>query len=261
MCNADVIYVQTLFPKDRSFFYTPAAMIGLALVTFTTPMAAVMFPKIVQSAARTEKTDALRHALAATALLVAVTAIACTLLPQLPLRIIYFRSPVYWQSAPLVPWFAWSLLPLILANVLISNLLARARYQVVPWAVLVAAGYATALFLLREQVLHFGADDFLGGFKVVIGTLGGFSVLLLIVAVLCTFGNAPRPNRPSARLIVPGPKARRPWLLPGRGAAGVRGVSYRSSLPVGATVSASGKTANRKGGVAPRTGEYQGPRD
>ena len=45
MCNFDVVYVQTIFAKEESKFYVPAAMIGLALVTFTTPLASVMFPK------------------------------------------------------------------------------------------------------------------------------------------------------------------------------------------------------------------------
>jgi O-antigen/teichoic acid export membrane protein len=159
MGNADVIYVQSVFAKGESPFYMAAAMIGLALVTFTTPLAAVMFPKIVRSAARTEKTNALQHALAATALLGGLAAVACTLGPALPLRIIYFRNSVYWASAPLVPWFAWCLLPLILTNVLISNLLARERFRIVPWALIVAIGYGATLLALRERITAFSARD------------------------------------------------------------------------------------------------------
>jgi O-antigen/teichoic acid export membrane protein len=159
MCNADVIYVQSIFSKDETRFYMAAAMIGLALVTFTTPMASVMFPKIAQSAARTEKTDALRHALATTALLGGLAAGACTLLPALPLRIIYFRNADYWASAPLVPWFAWALLPLIVANVLIGNLLARDRFRIVPWTVLVAIGYGTTLLMLSERITALSPQD------------------------------------------------------------------------------------------------------
>lgn len=159
MYSSDVVYVQTMFSKDESPFYTPAAMIGLALVTFTTPLAAVMFPKVVQSAARSEKSDALRHALTATALLGVIAAVACTLLPELPLRIIYFRNAIYWKSAPLVPWIAWALLPLIVANVLINNLLARARFRIVPWILFVAAIYGGALFTLKDRLLFFSGAD------------------------------------------------------------------------------------------------------
>jgi O-antigen/teichoic acid export membrane protein len=187
MANADVIYVQSLFSKEQSPLYMAPAMIGLALVAFTTPMTSVMFPKIVQSAARTEKTNALGQALAATALLGGLAAIACTLLPWLPLRIIYFRNSDYWVSAPLVPWFAWSLLPLILANVLMGNLLARERFRVVPWALLVALGYGAALAALKGRITALTGAEVFQGYKIVIGTLGAFSWLLLLVAVWCTF--------------------------------------------------------------------------
>jgi O-antigen/teichoic acid export membrane protein len=160
MVNADVIYVQTVYAREDIPFYTPVAMLGLAMVTFTMPMAAVMFPKIVQSAALTEKTNAMQHALAATALLGVLSALVCTVFPELPLRIIYFREPLYWRSAPLVPWIAWCILPLILANVLISNLLARNRFKVVPWLIAIAVAYGAALGALKDKLQLFYPDDF-----------------------------------------------------------------------------------------------------
>jgi len=185
MSNADVVYVQGVFAADKTPLYMPAAMIGLALVTFTTPLSAVMFPKIVRSAALTQDTRALRQALGATALLGGAAALACTVLPKLPLQIIYFSKPIYWTAAPLVPWFTWSLLPLILANVLLSNLLARARFGVVPWAVLVATGYGVALAVLKPRLS--GMDDTMAGFRAVVQTLGVFSLLLLAVAAIFTW--------------------------------------------------------------------------
>jgi O-antigen/teichoic acid export membrane protein len=194
MTTADVVYVQTVCAKDQTPFYTPAAMVGLALVTFTTPLASVMFPKVVESAALTQQSDALRHALVATALLGGLAAVACSLLPELPLRIIFFRNSLYWRSAPLVPWIAWCLLPLVLANVLISNLLARDRFKVVPWLLVVGAAYAITLILLRAQVAS--AEGF-AGFKLVIGLLGIFSSLLLAVAVWFTSRMKNGPGIPS----------------------------------------------------------------
>ena len=184
MSNADVVYVQSVFSADKTPLYMPAAMIGLALVTFTTPLASVMFPKVVRSAALTQSTRALQQALGATGLLGAAAALACTVLPELPLRIIYLSKPIYWAAAPLVPWFTWCLLPLVLANVLLSNLLARERFAVVPWASLVAVGYGIALSALKPRLLHLGD---LTAFRTVIQTLGGFSLLLLAVAVLFTW--------------------------------------------------------------------------
>jgi O-antigen/teichoic acid export membrane protein len=184
MSNADVVFVQGVFTVDQTFLYMPAAMIGLALVTFTGPLAAVMFPKVVRSVALTQDTRALRQALAATAFLGAAAAIACTLLPRLPLRIIYFSKPEYWQAAPLVPWFVWCLLPLVLANVLISNLLARQRFAIVPWLILVAAGYGLALAAWKPHLL---AVEPFQAFRRVIQTLGAFSLALFGVAALFTW--------------------------------------------------------------------------
>jgi O-antigen/teichoic acid export membrane protein len=181
MSNADVVYVQGVFAANKTPLYMPAAMIGLALVTFTTPLAAVMFPKVVRSAALTQDTRALRQALGATALLGGAAALACTILPKLPLQLIYLSKPIYWAAAPLVPWFTWSLLPLILANVLLFNLLARERFAVVPWTILVAVGYAVALALLKPRLR--GMED-MSAFRTVVQTLGTFNLLLLAVSAI-----------------------------------------------------------------------------
>ena len=184
MSNADVVFVQSTFSAEQTPLYMPAAMIGLALMTFTGPLTSVMFPKIVRSVALTQDTRALRQALGATALLGAAAAFACTLLPKLPLRIIYFSKPEYWDAAPLVPWFVWSLLPLVLANVLISNLLARERFAIVPWLGLVGLGYGAGLAAWKP---HLVVMEQFQAFRTVIQTLGAFSLLLLGVATFFTW--------------------------------------------------------------------------
>jgi len=174
--NADVIFVRSVFPENVSQgFYNPAAMMGFALMQFTVPLASVMFPKIVHSLARSEKTDALRLTLLSTALLGGLAAIVCTLWPALPLRILYFSRPELWQAAPLVPWFVWGMLPLTLANVLIWNLLARARYAIVPWLMVVMAAYGTAMSYCQNSLLS------------VVQNLGVFSLITLGVAAWFTW--------------------------------------------------------------------------
>ena len=189
MCSADVVFVQALFSPDQTKRYMPAAMIGLALITMTMPMAAVMFPKVVRSAALAQDTRAVRLALGATALVGVAAALACTLFPSLPLRIIYITRPEYWAAAPLVPWFAWSLLPLVLANVLIANLLARERFAIVPLLMLVALSYGGALALLKPYLLDV---DAFRAFKAVVQTLGVFSLCLLGVAAVFTWAERDR---------------------------------------------------------------------
>jgi len=148
-----------------------------------------MFPKVVRSAALAQDTRAVRLALGATVLVGSLAVLACTLFPSLPLRIIYFTKPEYWAAAPLVPWYAWSLLPLVLANVLIANLLARERFAVVPLLVLVAVSYGGALALLKPLLLD--VDTF-RAFKTVVQTLGVFSLCLLGVAAVFTWAERDR---------------------------------------------------------------------
>ena len=175
MLAADMIFVQRFFPAEQTGFYAAAGMIGRALVYFTMPVAAVMFPKLARSQATGEKSNALLLALGITALAGAGAALICTLFPSLPLRVIYDRS--FWEiSTPLVPWFAWCMLPLTLSTVLINSLMAQSRFVAVPWLVLVAVGYGVALYLRHET------------FTQVIQTLGIFSTLLLIVCAWFTWG-------------------------------------------------------------------------
>jgi O-antigen/teichoic acid export membrane protein len=177
MLSADMIVVRGLFSQEGGTgLYAAAGMIGRALVFFTIPLTAVMFPKIARSAARAEKTDVLMYALGATAALGGSAALFCTLFPKLPLWVVY--GPSFYEIAPLVPWFAWCMLPLTLANLLISNLMARERYSAVPWLVLVAAGYGCSLLGLGNVYVEAGK----GAFKLVVQTLGVFSLLLLAVA-------------------------------------------------------------------------------
>jgi len=175
MLSADMVFVQSFFSKEQTGYYAAAGMIGRALVFFTLPLTAVMFPKVVQSAARAEKTDVLAQALGVTALAGGAAAIGCTLFPSLPLRIVYDKSFLD-VATPLVPWFAWCMLPLTLANVLINGLLARAQFRSVPWLVAVAAGYGVTLYLRHDS------------FKTVIQTLGIFGLLMVGVCAWFTWG-------------------------------------------------------------------------
>ena len=178
MC-ADMLVVQSNFSSEITPFYAAGAMIGVALVTFTTPLAAVMFPKIVRSLARSEKTDALVLAMGTTVLLAGLAAVGCTLFPELPLRIMFFKNPDYLKAAPLVPWFMWCMVPLTLANVLVGNLLGREQLAAVLWLVAVAAGYGVTLsvFVHADQAMEpFRA------FRTVVQILVLFGLLLLAVA-------------------------------------------------------------------------------
>jgi hypothetical protein len=184
MSTGDVTFVRVVFAGDLQRFYMPASLVGLALMTFATPLAAVMFPKVARSVALRGRSKAMPLALGVTLGVGALAATACTVFPELPLRIIYSRTPENWVAAPLVPWFAWALLPLMIATVLVNNLLAQSRFRVVPWVVAVGVLYVTLLALLRGPML--AAADPMNGFRMLLGTVGACNALLLAVAAVFT---------------------------------------------------------------------------
>jgi O-antigen/teichoic acid export membrane protein len=182
MTTLDVIYVRSVFPEEQSTqLYNPASMIGLALMVVTTPLVQVMFPKVARSAALTQGSRAMILALVAAATVGALAAVICTLMPELPLRVISFNNPAYLGASPLVPWFAWALLPLMLAMVLANNLLAQGRFAVVPWLALVAALYCGALLVWRSYLP--GLEP-LVAFKGLLVTLGTANLSLLALTIL-----------------------------------------------------------------------------
>ena len=184
MINADMLFVQNYFTENQARYYAAVAMVGVGLVTFTAPMAAVMFPKLVHSRAKGQHSDSFILALIGTAMLGIVAALICTLLPSLPLRIMFFNKPDLWASAQLVPWFMWCMLPVTLANVLIADLLAKQRFQVVFWAVLTAICYGISIDYYLTNVPK--ADHF-AAFKGVILRLGISSSLLLAVSAAYSY--------------------------------------------------------------------------
>jgi O-antigen/teichoic acid export membrane protein len=171
--------VQRYFPKgDETGFYGAAGTIGRAVFFFLAPLTTVMFPKIAHSAARSEKTNVLMQALGVTALLGIGAAVGCTLFSELPFRIMY-SDEKYLAAAPLVPLFAWCMLPLPLATVLINNFLARRRFGIVGWLVGIAALYYLTLRHVAQQQPQ--------RFENIIWTLGAFSLLLLTVCLVFTW--------------------------------------------------------------------------
>jgi O-antigen/teichoic acid export membrane protein len=152
---------------------------GFAIIQFIAPVALVMFARLVKSSARSEGTSSLGLTLKMTILFGVAAGIGCTLFPELPLRIIYFPRPKMWEAAPLVPWFAWALLPWTVANVLVQNLLAQGKFRVATWIILVPAGYAAALCLQASTLITMKAFD---GFIRVIITLGVANTVLCLVA-------------------------------------------------------------------------------
>jgi O-antigen/teichoic acid export membrane protein len=196
MVAADMIMVRMVFDSQTGY-YGAAGMIGRGLVIFTAPVAVVVFPKIVSSVARSSRSNVLGMAVIATAAFGAAAALAASFAAwatpwvletvtastaSTPALWATFRAKLIAHREPLllvtrlIPGFVWSMLPFAVANVLIYNLLARRATRAIPWLVLVAVAYATALS-------HF---VFMGSFAVVQTVIAVFALLLLGTALFFT---------------------------------------------------------------------------
>jgi O-antigen/teichoic acid export membrane protein len=142
------------------------------------PLAAVMFPKIVHAAAKSEKTNLFNLVVLGTAVLAICGGLGLWLVGPLVIKLVY--KSTYLGAATLIPWYAGAMVPLAMANVLVNDLLARARFGVVPWMVLLAAAYG---FTLPAMLNHFP-----GRLEVVLQTLGVFNLLLFLVCAWFTWG-------------------------------------------------------------------------
>jgi O-antigen/teichoic acid export membrane protein len=212
MSSIDTLFVQGLFADSApTALYGGAMLTGFAIIQFIAPVALVMFARAAQSVARQQRSDSLGMTLTATILFGCVAAVGCTLFPKLPLRLMYFTNPEMWKAAPLVPWFAWALLPLTVANVLVQHILARAQFKAVPWLMLVPAVYAAALCLQAPALVQMPRFD---AFIRVIQTMGLASTLLCVLAAHFSRG------RPAA-------------TVSGRDSDAARAVSHTASSPVG----------------------------
>ena len=233
MSSLDMIFVQALFTDARqTALYGGAMLTGFAIIQFIAPVALVMFARVAQNVARSEQGGSLAVTLAATILFGALAAIGCTILPVLPLRLMYFGNPEMWKAAPLVPWFAWSLLPLTVANVLVQNILARGRFRAVLWLVLVPPLYAAALCLQAPALVRMNIFD---AFIRIIQTLGAASALLCLLAAW--FSRQPSPLTSSDRI-----------------SAWVPAISDKSIPPAAQNTAAASSVANKSTALGSQTG-------
>ena len=122
--TADTMFVKAYFDEAQAGFYVGAGTLSRALMWFVLPLAAVMFPRIVHSAARSEKTNLLGVVMMGTAILAAIGAASLAVLGPWVVRIVFKESFVE-VATSLLPWYAGAMVPLAMANVLLNNLLAR----------------------------------------------------------------------------------------------------------------------------------------
>jgi hypothetical protein len=142
------------------------------------PMAAVMFPKLVHSSAKSEKTNLMGIVVLGTGVLAACGMLGLWWVGPWVVKLIY-KSGDVGETMRLIPWYAGAMVPLALANVLVNDLLARSRFRVVPAMVVLAVAYG---FTLPFMLNHFP-----GRLEVALQTLGAFNLLLLAICAWFAF--------------------------------------------------------------------------
>jgi O-antigen/teichoic acid export membrane protein len=173
--TADTMLVRGCFSGADSAHYVSAGTLARASMWLVGPLAAVMFPKIVHAKAKGEKSDLMGIVLVGTVILAAGGAIGLWVLGPWVVRLVFGPSYVLADSI-LLPWYAWAVVPLCVANVLLTNLLARAMFKVVPALCVLAVVYVVALSRFHNTPVT------------VIQTLGVCNVLLLAVCAFYTWG-------------------------------------------------------------------------
>jgi O-antigen/teichoic acid export membrane protein len=172
--TADTMFVKAYFSGDDSAFYVSAGTLSRGLMWLVVPLATVMFPKIVHSVARSEKSNLLGVVLLGTAILAAGGALGLTILGPWIIKLIYSKAYVS-VAASVLPWYAWAMVPLSLAYALVNNLLARSQFRTVPVLVVLAVAYGLALTQFHDSLIT------------VLKTLGVFNLLLLVACAWFTF--------------------------------------------------------------------------
>jgi hypothetical protein len=143
------------------------------------PLASVMFPKIVQSRVRRDSNNLFGLVVLGTAALGIMGIVTLWVAGPLVVGIVYKSGDIAGTVA-LIPWYASAMVPLAMANAMINDLLARARFGAVPFLVAVALAYAFSLPAILNR--------FPGRPEVLLQTLGGFNLLLLAVCAWFKWG-------------------------------------------------------------------------
>ncbi len=185
MFTADTMFAKAYFTGDQMAPYVAAGTLSRALLWLVLPLAQVMFPKIVHASAKSEKTNLFNLVVLGTAVLAVCGGLGLWLVGPIVVKIVYKTSYVAATTA-LLPWYAGAMVPLAMANVMVNDLLARARYAVVPWMVVLALAYG---FTLPAMLNHFP-----GRLEVVLQTLGAFNLLLFGVCAWFAWGRKSAPE-------------------------------------------------------------------
>jgi O-antigen/teichoic acid export membrane protein len=181
--TSDTMFAKPFFTDAQMKPYAIAGTLSRAILYLVMPLATVMFPKLVQSQAKSEKSNLFGIVVLGTAVLSVCGAVGLWIVGPYVIRFVALPSDVAGTMA-LIPWYAGAMVPLAMANVLVNDLLARARFTVVPYMVLLTVAYC---IILPQLLRHFP-----GHIELVLQTLGVFNLLLFGLCACFAWGNKSR---------------------------------------------------------------------
>ena len=172
--TADAIAAQNFLGEGgKAADYQFGGTLCRAIVLFTAPLAAVMFPKLVHSAARSQRTNVMGLTMLGTFALSMCAVIGLSVVGPFVMQ--KFSKGDYQTIAHLMPLFASGMTLIGMGNVLLYNLMAHSRFKIVPLLVVLGASYWFAL-----QYRH-------DSFKMIIQTFCMFALIYLAVCALFTW--------------------------------------------------------------------------
>jgi O-antigen/teichoic acid export membrane protein len=179
MFTSDTMFAKAFFTGEAMKAYGEAGTLSRAVLWLVTPLATVMFPKLVHSHAKSEKSNLLTVVLIGTGLLGVCGAVGLWIVGPIVVKIVYKSGDVA-STISLIPWYATAMIPLGMANVLVNDLMARKQFKVVPLLIALVLVYALA----QPYMIHHHP----GSMKVILQTLGVFTTLFFLICAWFTWG-------------------------------------------------------------------------
>jgi O-antigen/teichoic acid export membrane protein len=144
--TADTILVKSYFTPAEEDFYVGAGTLSRALLWLVLPLASVMFPRLVHSAAKSEKSNLMGMVLLGTAVLSILGSLSLSLLGPFIAKLVFTKT-VAASVSSLLPWYSAAMVPLALSNVLLNQLLSRpdSKWMLAVFILSAAIGYLFAI--------------------------------------------------------------------------------------------------------------------
>lgn len=177
--TSDTMFTKAYFTGDEMKPYLVAGTFSRGLLWAILPLTTVMFPKIVHSHAKSEENNLFGIVVFGTAIMGICGILGLCFFGPLATKIVYSAKDVAGTMA-LIPWYAGAMVPLGMANVMVNNLLARSKFQVVPYIVVLVVAYG---FTMPYMLSHFPHR-----LEVPLQTVVVFSTLLFGICAWFTWG-------------------------------------------------------------------------